>query len=349
MSFSVAIVGFRHQHIFSLIKHLNHRDDVRVVAVCEEDEPTRLQLLDQGVFAQLPDVSGERVYSSYPAMLDAAECDIIAVGDSFGKRGARIIESLKRGKHVLGDKPLCTRIEELDAITALAHARHLAVGCQLDLRDSGNFIGLRQLVQAGEIGEVGAVSFGGQHPLFFGTRPNWYFEPEEHGGTLNDIAVHAFDFVPWITGLEFSQINVARTWNAGFAPVPHFHNAAQIMMTLSNGAGVLGDVSYLAPDSLGYALPQYWRTTLWGSEGMAETSYTTPGVTLYKNGETSPHVLVTPTRTGGYLDDFLAEVRGDTKAATSGRLTTEIVLRANRTALISQLAAQSDSCNIPLP
>jgi len=32
----------------------------------------------------------------------------------------------------------------------------------------------------------------------WGTRPAWYFEPGMHGGTLNDIAIHALDFIPWV-------------------------------------------------------------------------------------------------------------------------------------------------------
>jgi|SRR6266511_4727891 len=100
-----------------------------------------------------------------------------------------------------------------------------------------------------------------------GARPGWYFERGKHGGTINDIAIHAFDFVPWITGLEWRAIIAARTWNAKAREFPHFHDCAQIMATLANGAGVRADVSYLAPDRLRYKLPHYWHVLVHGTRG----------------------------------------------------------------------------------
>lgn len=337
MTFSIAIVGFRHSHIMTLVKHIGERSDVRLVAVCEEDAEARSRLVASDLCDQ--------VFASYQEMLNSVKCDIIGVGDCYGKRGSRVVEALKRGLHVVGDKPLCTRLEDVEAMTALARDRALRIGCQLDLRDRGNFIALRQVVRAGEIGEVAAISFGGQHPLNFGSRSRWYFEVGQHGGTINDIAIHAFDFIPWITDLEFSTLNCARTWNAGFPQVPHFHNAAQVMLTLSNGAGVLGDVSYLAPDSQGSDWPHYWRTTLWGSEGMAQTSYGAKGVTLYKNGEQAPRTVAAPERSGGYLSDFVDELRGE---SSGDALTTAAVLRVSRVSLLAQRAADNGTCNLSL-
>ena len=68
---------------------------------------------------------------------------------------------------------------------------------------------------------------------------------------MNDIAVHTIDYIRWETGLEFGSINAA------LPQVPDFKNAAQAMLTLQNGCGVLGDVSYLSPDGFGYQFPHY--------------------------------------------------------------------------------------------
>ncbi|MEZ4683286.1 MAG: hypothetical protein R2932_54665 [Caldilineaceae bacterium] len=57
-------------------------------------------------------------------------------------------------------------------------------------------IGLRNLIRSGLIGEIHAINFGGQHPLMLDTRAAWYFEPGKHGGTINDIAIHAVDAIP---------------------------------------------------------------------------------------------------------------------------------------------------------
>lgn len=331
MPLSLVVMGFRHAHIYDLVAHAEAHPDLKLVAMCEEDESTREQVRARGIC--------NRVFASYQEMLDSVDCDIIGVGEYYGRRGAVLIEGLRRGKHVLSDKPVCTFLDELSEIETLSTLSRRSVGCQLDIRDSGNFRRLHEIVRNGEIGEVHAISFDGQHPLLRGTRPEWYFEPGKHGGTLNDIAIHAFDLIPWLTGCEFHSIECARSWNAGLPDVPHFHNAAQAMLTLTNGCGVLGDVSYFSPDSHAYTLPFYWRTTLWGSRGVAKTDFNAPGVALYQNGAAGRIVTALPSLAGGYLRHFLAEIRGE---HLDDHLTTREVLRAARVALEAQHAADNN-------
>ena len=45
-----------------------------------------------------------------------------------------------------------------------------------------------------------------------------------------------------------------------------------MLLAMDNGCGVVGDVSYFAPDGPGYGLPYYWRMTFWGREGVLETA-----------------------------------------------------------------------------
>jgi predicted dehydrogenase len=247
---------------------------------------------------------------------------------------------------VVSDKPLCTRLDELDQIEALSSERGLSTVCMLDMRDGAPARTARALIQGGTIGEVHAVSFGGQHPLLLGSRPAWYFEPGKHGGTINDIGIHALDAIPWITGVPFSAVQAARCWNA-FAPAyPHFEGAGQLMLVLENGAGVLGDVSYMMPDSSGYTLPFYWRMTFWGRKGVLEIAYNQDHVTLALDGEKDvrrePLLDGDP---GGYLRAFLHDVAGD---AGPGELCTADSLRAMRVALLAQQAADSHTFDVRL-
>lgn len=337
MAFKIAIMGFRHGHINSLVDLIKQRGDTELVAACEEDRETRERIIESGVC--------ETVFDSYERMLDTVECDAIGIGDYYARRGSIAIEALRRGKHIVSDKPLCNRLHELDEIESLARREKLSVGCQLDMRSSGTFRTVRRLIREGTIGEVHAVSFNGQHPLMYGTRANWYFEEGKHGGTINDIAIHAIDYIPWMTGQRFLCINAARNWNARLKEVPHFRDAAQMMMTLENGAGVLGDVSYLTPDSFGYSLPQYWLTMVWGADGLVQASYG-GGVTLYKNGDKEPRVIEPDAdMPGNYLEAFLQEVRGETQGL---ELTSAEVLQSSRVALRVQQVADEGLTNVSL-
>lgn len=332
----LAFMGFRHGHIYALYEHAKAHQEVEIVAACEEDAET---------LAGLKQTDFPVTHDNYLRMLDEVPCDAVAVGDYYAKRGTIIIEALKRGKHVISDKPICTRLEELDEIVRLSRERNLRVGCQLDLREMPVVAAIREVILAGKIGDVQALSFTGQHPLKYGSRPSWYFEPGKHGGTINDIAIHAMDFIPWATGLMVARVNAARAWNARLKEVPFFQDGAQMMLTLENGAGVLGDVSYLLPDSFNYCIPPYWRITVWGSDGMVEGGPNSPGF-LYKNGLDAPEPLNLPTiERGTYLASFVREIKGETVGIT---LSTADVLTAAHVTLTVQQAADTGATNVAL-
>jgi predicted dehydrogenase len=338
MALRIAIVGFRHGHILDLYRRVMENPALQLVATCEEDEATRVQMQAQGQVS----VS----HTNYEEMLSSVNCDVVAIGDYFSKRGSLAIRALQQGKHVISDKPLCTSLDELASIAQLASSNHLCVGCMLDMRDGGIFIRVRNLVRQGVLGEIQAISFNGQHPLFWGQRAHWYFEPGKHGGTINDIGIHAFDAIPWITGLEFTQVNAARCWVAHPELCDTFASAGQVMLTMSNGCGVLGDVSYLTPDSFAYRNPQYWRVTLWGSKGVLETSLTSDGITLAINGESALRTESSANgNPGGYLSSFLHDIAGTSSA---GELDTAQVLAAARVALQVQRAADVNAHDVNL-
>jgi predicted dehydrogenase len=329
----IAFLGFRHGHLRDAYRRARERPDVEIVACSEEDDEVRAALEREGAV----DVT----HRDHRTLLETVECDAVVVGDVFGRRGAIIADALAAGRHVLTDKPACTSIAELDRIEGLARDHGRSVGMMLEMRDAGVFIGARRLVREGAIGEVRAAAFGGQHPLLSATRPAWYHWKGCHGGTINDIAVHGIDLVPWMTGLRFSRIVAAREWQRGVPQGSHFRNAAQLMLVLENEAGVIGDVSYVSPDSHGYSLPLYWRFTLWGSGGVLETSLNADEIVLFEDGERSGRALPPgPPDPGGYFESFLREVKGEpAEPADGARLTTAGVFAASRTALRAQEAA----------
>jgi predicted dehydrogenase len=327
----LAFLGFRHGHIAGLYQSARQHPRVEVVAAMDED-------------AAAASAAGV-THGRYDDVLKKSpNVDAIAVGDYFGRRGEIIIRALDANKHVIADKPICTKLAELDRIAALAMKQRLAVGCLLDLRDHGPYITMRRLIADGAIGEVRTVTFTAQHPLMLGTRPAWYFEPGKHGGTINDIGIHAIDLIPWLTGRTITRVAAARAWNARAGQFPHFQDAAQVMLTLDNAGGVLGDLSYLAPDGIAYSGEQYWRVTCHGDAGVVETNYNARAVTL-SIGSESKSIPAEANHPTGRLDAFLNEIAGESHA---GALTTASVLDAARRTLQIQQAADENRPNVPL-
>lgn len=338
MKIRFAFAGFRHGHIFDLLAGVAANPNLAVVAACEEDAATRESLKAR------TDV--KITHDRFEKMLKETDCDVVAIGDYYAKRGCLAIQALQAGKHVIADKPLCTSLEEYRQIKDLAAETGRVVGCQFDLRSSGIMNTTRRLISSGEIGEVHTVSFSGQHPLLLGSRPAWYFQPGCHGGTINDIAIHAMDAIPWLTGRKFAAVVAARTWNAKTPQHPHFQDAAQFLLELDNKGGVFGDVSYLAPDGCGYAVPQYWRFTIHGANGVLEMTLGNKQVLVAAHTDKEPRLIdAEPNLTRTYLADFLAQITGEKKDVP---LTTQAVLDATYLALATQAAAEENKTNVRL-
>jgi predicted dehydrogenase len=332
MKLKFAFAGFRHYHIFELVEALKDHEQAEIVATCEEDGAAREAVArDKGL---------EVTHESIEKMLAEVECDVVAIGDYYGKRGQIAIQALEAGKHVIADKPLCTSLEELDRIETLAGQKKLVVGCQLNMRFDGAIRTIGKLVADGRIGEVHTIAFGGQHPLMYGSgRPAWYFMPGCQGGTINDIFIHAASVLETVTGRRVVETVAARAWNARLPEVPHFQDAAQLMLRLDNGGGVLGDVSYLAPAQCGYSIDQYWRYTLHGEAGLIEATVGRDRLFLATDQSEKPEQVSSEKgRPLGYFEDFLAQIRGDGDVS----LTSQQVIRATRMALQVQRAADEN-------
>ena len=117
------------------------------------------------------------------------------------------------------------------------------------------------------------------------------------------------------------------------------------MLELDGGVGVLGDLSYLGPDGQGYRVPQYWRFTIHGDGGLAETAVHDNAVRLWRGGAESGELFAPLAgEPDCYLDDFLTEIAGGTPRV----LSSSDVLRASRWALQSQHAADHHRFDAPL-
>jgi len=323
----IAFAGFRHGHIYSLYNEVNNNENTKLCGAWENDDAARAEAAaNNGV---------EFTYSTYAELLADKNVDIVAIGDYFGARGKLIIEALKAGKNVITDKPICTSIDELDEIERLVKETGLKVGCMLDLRHCKFADTLKKLYKNGSLGEINTISFTGQHPLNYGTRAGWYFEEGKHGGTINDISVHGIDLIAAVFGLRVKNVCSAREWNKYASKVPYFMDSAMFMVELDNGAHVMSDVTYAVPDGHGFALPQYWRFTIWGTKGMVEFNLYGDDMMVALKGDPVVKRILCEESTETNLKDFIRELAGE-----ECEYNTEFTLRSARDVLTIQKAAE---------
>ena len=331
----IAFAGFRHGHIFVLYEMAKNHSDYEIVGAFEELDSAKNTAIEKGVTFNYP---------TYKALLEDTCVEVVAIGSAYGDRGQMAIEALKAGKHVICDKPLCTSLSELNEIEKLSKQNGLIVSCMFTMRFDKKIASVKKLIESGKLGKINNVYFGGQHPLQYGRRPSWYFEKGKHGGVINDIAIHGIDTLSYLFGGKIEKINGARCWNAYAKEEPEFLDSAQFMLTLTNGAGVIADVSYALPDGVEFKLPYYWQFFIWGTEGMigfslSEKQFKTGGVEqpafYYVKGQVDP-IPLEEFDIDDYLTDFLRVVNGKdnqilpmSEVLSSTRATLEVQEKSN--------------------
>lgn len=334
---NLAFVGFKHRHTGAIYQEAMADPNITVLGAWEDTEEGRALADGLGLAFNYPTLE---------SVLDDPRVDAVCLGGSFGERGGEAIAALRAEKHVYADKPVCTSLAEINEIEALASAKNLKVGCYLTLRFSQGIRNLREMIADGTLGEIGCINMTAQHPLQYGSRPMWYFAPGQHGGTINDIAIHGVDLVRFITGMGIKNVTAARTWNHFATEEPDFRDCGQFMAELDNGAGFMADVSYAAPASCGFSLETYWRMTFWGTRGVAEYKMKGAGtagidadsavllqVALQGSKGFTPMELKSYNVTG--LGEFVREINGETDLL----INTEDVIRSSREVLTIQAAA----------
>jgi len=318
---NIAFAGLRHDHIYDLYNMAKNHELYTIVGEFEEDAAAREAAIEKGLTCQ---------YKTYDELLSDEKVEVVALGGCYGDRGQMAIDALKAGKHVIADKPLCTKLSELDEIERLAKEKNLKVSCMFTMRFTSKINAVKKLVESGALGEINNVYFGGQHPLNFGKRPMWYFEKgDKHGGVLNDIAIHGIDILNYALGMEVENILSARCWNKFADKAPNFKDSAQMMASAKGGAGILADVSYATPTEPGFSLPYYWQFFIWGTKGMISFSINEEKSKYFLATDKEPFELIEEEVKDNYLTDFYKMLGGDKNVA----LQMEDVLKATRQTL----------------
>ena len=143
------------------------------------------------------DVEGVRCYPDHKSMLDAEDLDAVSICTYNMTHAECAIYALKKGVHVLLEKPMCVTIEEAAEICKAEKesGKILSIGFQPRLDPNMQMI--KKIVQSGELGKIYYIQTGGGRrrgiPTPFGTS---FIDPKTGGiGALGDIGCYSLDMV----------------------------------------------------------------------------------------------------------------------------------------------------------
>ncbi len=164
------------------------KERAELVAVCDTDER---KLVDYGAAAK---------YSDYIRMLDECKPDVVHICTPHYLHAEMIVAALERNVHVLCEKPLCIRAEEIDAVSVAERNSRAQLGVCLQNR----YLAVNRFVKSYLQNDppVSAVGYVAWH------RDKTYYDSAswrgksstEGGGVLINQALHTLDLLQWFCG-----------------------------------------------------------------------------------------------------------------------------------------------------
>jgi myo-inositol 2-dehydrogenase / D-chiro-inositol 1-dehydrogenase len=143
---------------------------------------------------------GVPVYTDYRALLERADVDAVDIVVPIYRHAEVGVAALEAGKHVLLDKPMAKTIEECDALIAAQKRSGKVLSIAHDYRASRQYVQIRELIDAGELGELQYVSVNLFRNRFRQGSDDWRFSPEKVGSWILEEPVHFFDLALWYFG-----------------------------------------------------------------------------------------------------------------------------------------------------
>jgi predicted dehydrogenase len=259
-SFKFAVIGLDHRHMYEMAGRLLEHG-CECIGYWTDGEP---QPLDGFIkrYPHIPRIDDKRRLLEHPdvklILTAAINCD----------RAAVAIEAMRHGKDVMSDKPGCTTAEQLAELrrTVAETGRIWSVNYSERFEVPAVTRAI-ELVNAGAIGRVVQTVGLGPHRLNRHLRPAWFFQRDQYGGVLCDIASHQVEQFLTFTGSTDAEIIASSVGNFANPSDPGLEDFGEMLLRSDRAQGYIR-VDWYTPDGL--ATWGDGRLTILGTDGSIE-------------------------------------------------------------------------------
>ena len=178
------------QHARSLVKHA----DFRLVAACDPEADRR---------AEAERELKCRAFADYAQMLEQAELDAVVIATPTHLHKPMALAALRRGVHVILEKPMALDAREAAAIIRAARSRRRVLTVYQPARLGAQFQHLRRLIASGRIGRIVHVQEGS---FSHWRRNDWQALRKYGGGMLANYGAHAIDTTLQLIGYDIQRV-----------------------------------------------------------------------------------------------------------------------------------------------
>ncbi|MBI2441281.1 MAG: Gfo/Idh/MocA family oxidoreductase [Lentisphaerae bacterium] len=239
-------------------------DEVEVVGLAKvfpEDNPQDLKEI-------LKISDNAPIFETPAGLLKETRPQVVVVSTRLDQIAPLAVAAAKSGCHLICEKPLALRHEDLNALSAAV--KNASVQCAAILGSCAHpaLRAARQAIQAGLIGDI--VLCNARKSYKFGTdRPLWFGRRDYYGGTIPWIGVHALDFINSATALRFTAV-AAMQGNMSHPEYPDCEDHCALILRLSNGGHATISLDFLRPNGAPSHGDDWLRVA--GSHGVIEAN-----------------------------------------------------------------------------
>lgn len=191
-------------------------------------------------------------YGSYEALLADPAIDVVYIPLPNHLHMEWVLKAAAAGKHVLCEKPIALSVADVDSIQAAARQYQVHIAEGFMYRHHPQTLKVKELVAAGEIGEVSYIQGSFSFPL---NRPEDYrWQPDQGGGSLWDVGCYPLSYAMLIAGTAPVEV-------MGWQKLAPSGVDATFVGQLRFASGLLAHIQS------SFVLPKFARMELRGSTG----------------------------------------------------------------------------------
>ncbi len=187
--------------------------------------------------------------------------DAVLIGSSTDTHADLIQRSAKAGKHIFCEKPVDLDLKRARECEEIVKASGKACLIGFQRRFDPTFAALKARIEAGEIGQLEALSVISRDP---GAPPVAYLQ--RSGGIFKDMLIHDFDIFRWILGEEAETVYATASALTDPTIASEANDADTTAVTLRTVSGKLAQIHTSRRAAYGYDQ----RFEVLGSKGMLQ-------------------------------------------------------------------------------
>ena len=234
-------------------RHAEHiQNNGQLVACCD---------IDFHKAEQMAQTYNAKAYQSVEELLLHTDADVVSICSPNGLHAEHSIAALKKGFHVLCEKPMAIKVQDCGAMIQAAEKANKRLFAIKQNRFNPPVVAVKQAIEEGKLGNISSVQlscFWNRNSDYYAN--SWKGTKDLDGGTLFTQFSHFIDLIYWLIG-DIKEVK-AFTGNYIHQDSIEFEDTGVVIVKFFNG--VIGTINYTVN---AYSRNMEGSLTIFGDKG----------------------------------------------------------------------------------